>query len=184
VPDDQKSPLDQALDLFVYAPLGLALTARDSLPALIAKGREQWAAQSALAKMMGEYGVKEAEKTARKRVADITETLENLGVIPGEASKRAGTVPQPPPEVIVDEAASSNGKAADPSPPADVPGAPPRSSDDLAIPAYDTLSASQVVQRLAGLSNDELEAVRDYEAATRGRRTILSKVAQLQNPTS
>jgi hypothetical protein len=50
----------------------------------------------------------------------------------------------------------------------------------LAIPGYDSLSASQVVQRLAGLAADELEAVRTYEAATRGRRTILARVSQLQ----
>jgi hypothetical protein len=52
----------------------------------------------------------------------------------------------------------------------------------LAIPGYDALSASHVVQRLAGLAADELEAVRTYEAATRGRRTILNRIAQLQAP--
>ena len=53
-------------------------------------------------------------------------------------------------------------------------------SAELAIPGYDSLSASQVVQRLAGLAPPELEAVRTYEAAGRGRRTILTKIAQLQ----
>ena len=50
----------------------------------------------------------------------------------------------------------------------------------LAIPDYDSLSASQVVPRLAGLTTDELEAVRRYETAHRARRTILGRVAQLQ----
>jgi len=49
----------------------------------------------------------------------------------------------------------------------------------LAIPGFDTLSASQVVQRLDGLSRSELVAVRAYETSTRGRRTILSRVDQL-----
>ena len=49
----------------------------------------------------------------------------------------------------------------------------------LAIPGFDTLSASQVVQRLDGLSRSELVAVRTYETSTRGRRTILSRVDQL-----
>ncbi len=49
----------------------------------------------------------------------------------------------------------------------------------LGIPGFDTLSASQVVQRLAGLDRTELVAVRAYEAASRGRRTILSRVDQL-----
>jgi hypothetical protein len=52
--------------------------------------------------------------------------------------------------------------------------------DDLAIPGYDSLSASQVVSRLAGLAPDELESVRAYEAASRSRRTILTKISQLQ----
>ncbi len=51
--------------------------------------------------------------------------------------------------------------------------------ESLAIPAYDTLAASQVVQRLSSLEPDELEAVRRYELGTRGRRTILHRVAQL-----
>jgi hypothetical protein len=50
---------------------------------------------------------------------------------------------------------------------------------DLAIPSYDSLSAPQVVQRLAGLSQDEVQAVRAYEAATRGRRTIIARADQL-----
>ena len=50
----------------------------------------------------------------------------------------------------------------------------------LAIPGYDLLSASQVVQRLAGLSPQELEEVRAHEASHRGRKTILSRIHQLQ----
>ncbi|MGH9154235.1 MAG: hypothetical protein ACRD03_18040, partial [Acidimicrobiales bacterium] len=51
----------------------------------------------------------------------------------------------------------------------------------LAIPGYDSLSAPHVVQRLDGLSGDELEAVRAYEAAHRARKTILGRIAQLQS---
>ena len=49
----------------------------------------------------------------------------------------------------------------------------------LSIPGFDTLSASQVVQRLDGLNRVELVSVRAYEASTRGRRTILNRVDQL-----
>ena len=52
----------------------------------------------------------------------------------------------------------------------------------LPITDYDSLSASQVVSRLQGLSAGELDAVRTYEAATRRRATILSKVQQLSKP--
>ena len=59
--------------------------------------------------------------------------------------------------------------------------APPRPTAALAIPGYDTLSASQVVQRLNGLSAEELEAVRAYEESGRKRKTILARVQQLQS---
>jgi hypothetical protein len=49
----------------------------------------------------------------------------------------------------------------------------------LPIPGYDALSASQVVQRLVGLSPDELAAVHAYEATHRQRRTIIGKIEQL-----
>jgi hypothetical protein len=59
----------------------------------------------------------------------------------------------------------------------------PRSGPDaeqLAIPDYDSLAASQVLPRLEALAPDELEAVRSYEAAHRSRRTILGRIGQLQ----
>jgi len=180
MPDEKKTPLEEVVDLFLYAPLGLALTARDSLPDLVAKGKQQFTSQTTLARMMGQFAVAEGEKELRKRVADLTDTLSGLGLLPSTSpapAAAAPTVPAPPPEVVVEEPAApaphTNGKAA-------VPSGPAPTSGDLAIPGYDTLSASQVVQRLAGLAADELEAVRLYETATRGRRTILSKVAQLQ----
>jgi hypothetical protein len=178
MPDEKKTPLDSAVELFVYAPLGLALTARDSLPDLIAKGRQQLTSQVMLARMMGQFAVAEGEKEARKRIGEVTETLTALGVLPGgqPAPSSPAPMPTPPPEAVVEQPAAAppatngkaNGKAKGPA------------ASDLAIPGYDTLSASQVVQRLAGLAADELAAVHDYEAANRGRRTILSKVAQLQ----
>lgn len=167
--------VDQALDVFVYAPLGLALIARDHLPDLVARGRKQVEQQTTLAKMMGEYAVREAEKEVRRRTA-----------------RPETSAPAPRVATATTAAANANGTAAvpyddvtwpampDPEPAAEPVVEPAPSSEHLAIPGYDTLSASQVVQRLPGLSPSELEAVRTYEAATRGRRTILTKASQLQ----
>jgi len=86
-----------------------------------------------------------------------------------------------------------NGSGSPTAPAASTPPAPPAAPaepaastdltvpavDELAIPEYDELSASQVVERLEGLDAGALEAVRRYEAAHRGRNTILGKIAQL-----
>jgi hypothetical protein len=58
--------------------------------------------------------------------------------------------------------------------PADVPAV-----EDLPIPDYDELSASQVVERLTGLDDESLDRIRRYESAHRARNTILGKIAQL-----
>lgn len=53
------------------------------------------------------------------------------------------------------------------------------SAEDLPIREYDGLSASQVVSRLAGLTPDELQAVRSYEEGGRGRRTVLAAIDRI-----
>lgn len=175
---DRKSPVDQALELFVYAPIGLAIIARESLPALIDKGRRQVSSQVTMARMMGQFAVAEGEKQVRERIEEVTETVTKL-VDQAHPPASAGSTPST--AAAADAAPTTaqatpgtNGKATPTPTGAAVTG------DHLAITGYDTLSASQVVQRLAGLSPAELEAVRVYEEQTRGRRTILSKVGQLQ----
>jgi len=51
--------------------------------------------------------------------------------------------------------------------------------DELPVDGYDHLAASQVVDRLAALTADELELVAEYERAHRHRQSVLAKVAQL-----
>jgi hypothetical protein len=93
------------------------------------------------------------------------------------------------PERVVPEPVVPAAPPAAPAPgPAPAPVSGPRvangagdetSVPTLSIPDYDELSASQVVQRLPGLTGDELEAIRAYETHGRGRRTILGKIDQL-----
>lgn len=185
---EKKTPLEQALDLFLYAPLGLALTAREELPRLVEKGRKQFNDQATTARLMGEFALQEGRRDLGERAKKVSDTLSGLAGTRGPAARPAP--PQAPP---APGAPASPSPTAAPVAPASAPPAPtappvvsppsgPRPSDDgLAIPGYDALSASQVVQRLAGLSTEELEAVRAYESATRGRKTILHRVDQLQS---
>ena len=53
------------------------------------------------------------------------------------------------------------------------------SAGELPIDEYESLAASHVVARLPSLTADELRAVRAFEAAHRGRRTVLGKIDQL-----
>lgn len=173
---DEKTPLDQALDAFVYAPLGLVLSLGEVIPQLAEKGKQQ----VTMAKMVGQFAVQqgqtEAEKAFSKARVQAQATLEQLGGL-----GRNGDAPSPAeaaaPSTNTGVRAETKAPAAATQPP---PATTGPGAGDLAIPDYDSLSASQVVPRLNGLSGDELEAVRAYEAAHRGRKTILNRVAQLQ----
>ena len=57
---DRKSPIEQALDLFFYAPLGLLLNAEEVIPELVEKGRQQ----AAMARMFGQFAVKQGRDGA------------------------------------------------------------------------------------------------------------------------
>ena len=192
---EQQSPVEQAveqaLDLLLYAPLGLALRVRDEFPKLVEKGRQQMAGQMLLARMAGEFAVSQAQRefgrAMKKAGAWLHEVQEGSRLAAGPATTPA-TAPTPPPPApapapevapeVISQPASSNGPPATGAinSVAENGGRP----STLAIPGYDLLSASQVVQRLEGLSEAELEEVRSHEASHRRRKTILTRISQLQ----
>ncbi len=187
----------RALDVLVYAPLGLGLWLRDLAPSvldtLVSRGRaevdrrqEQAQQHVTTARSMGEvalaFGLPKLRSRAERQVRTVRAQADRLvgsvGNLAGGARSN-GTAPAaspatPPPR---------HAPAPDAAPVVDDPAAPaePRSASSahLPIPGYDALSASQVVERLAGLTADDLAAVRDYESANRNRRTILGKIDQL-----
>lgn len=171
---DERTPVEQAVEhaveVLVYAPIGLLFEGASLLPQLVDKGRSQ----VAMARMIGKFAVSQGRTEASKAASKLQDQAagllgfvgEGLTPAPADATPPKAAVPPVPP------------KPAPATPEVDLEPSDPASS--LAIPDYDGLSASQVVNRLAGLSADELDAVRRYEAAHRGRKTILSKVAQLQ----
>lgn len=99
----------------------------------------------------------------------------------------APSPPGVPRETAVGGVPGPEGQAPEPSGPVTVAapssGVPASNGHEgvstLAIPGYDTLSASHVLQRLGGLSASELEELSRYEKAHRHRRTILNRVEQL-----
>ena len=168
---EDPTPLDQAMALFVYAPIGLLFDGAELLPQLVERGR----IQVTTARVVGRYAVERGRAEVTKAADRLQDQAAGvLDLVGGSLLQAPDEAAPPPPAPAAPEAAVP--------PPAPSPPPPVHDVDatELAIPDYDGLSASHVVNRLAGLAPDELEAVRAYEAAGRGRKTILSKVAQLQ----
>ena len=191
--DDGKSVPERAAEVFVYAPVGVAMYLRDTVPTFLGlfvnRGRNEVKKygkdarkQVHQAKSMGEFAVTfggprlrrklEEGMTAARKSAETV--LTNLGSADGSTAINGDGAPPParpePPRPAPEAVA--------PAPATPVP-AGASADGELVIPDYDELSASQVVERLEGLRRDELEAVRAYEAANRARRTILFKIDQL-----
>ena len=208
--DSTKGPLEQAIDMLVYAPIGLFFSGPSLVPQLVEEGRNQAKA----GRMFGEFAVRQGRAELERRLAAFEEkageTLRILGVrgdddiAPPPGPTGTGTSSATAAGSSAAGSAASGGVGVGPNgatarsaatassiegtAPTSVGGnglvtpipTPSPTVEDLAITGYDSLSASQVVTRLDGLGTDELEAVRAYEIAHRGRKTILNKVAQLQ----
>ncbi len=155
---DDSTPADQLIDLLVYAPVGIALEAVDSLPKFIERGRSQVT--------LGRFVARAAAKKG-------SSTIESLGE---RVVQEAG-------QVIVDLFGIDLSR--DPDPVVDEPAAAPRTEPaadaTLPIANYDSQAAAQIVKLLAQLTPDEREAVAAHEENGRNRVTILRKIDQLRD---
>jgi hypothetical protein len=202
---DNKSPGDRLLELVVFGPTGLAVTLVEEFPKFVEKGRHRVEGQVHTARLVGQFAVQMGRRQLEQSLAhfggDPAPQAHHAPPDPlSHDDDRSATsvrtdvaaptpAPSAPPQERADAVVDHNGGGLD----GDVPVTPGRpsvwlgggdpngsvASSALAIPGYDSLSASQVVQRLEGLSSSELEEVRAHEAAHRQRRTILHRVEQL-----
>jgi hypothetical protein len=185
----ERDRLARALELAIYAPVGLGLYLKDLAPTVlnmfVARGRaevdrHQQAVQQHVtsARSFGEVTLAFGVPMLRQRVQTQVDALRGKGA---EEDVVIAAAPEPEPEPVVQAAEPPRWEPATPPPPvlSSIPTYDAEASADLPIPGYDALSASQVVERLAGLPASDLDAVYAYEAAHRQRRTILGKIEQL-----
>jgi hypothetical protein len=193
VSSDAQKAAERALDLLVYAPVGVALYLRDTVPTFVnlfvSRGRaevgqrkHQAQGQVSQAKALGEFavgfGAPKLREQVEKAIAVARKGAESVLAGMGESDGppvRPSPAPAPQPrEAAVPAMETERTEARGGAAPTSAP-----TATTLGIPDYDELSASQVVERLDGLQSGELDAVRAYEEAHRGRRTILFKIEQL-----
>ena len=176
-----RRPLEVLADLAVFAPIGLAEAVRDRLPELAAAGRHRVESDLRQARVVGELAATELKRRA-----------EAMGGRTAPAPVRGRTARAPERAGPARRAATPGPDQGAPAPAATPPGRRQRVPEaeggvplaaELPIPGYDSLSASQVVQRLPGLSAPELAGIRRYEQAGRGRKTVLLRIGQLLGET-
>jgi hypothetical protein len=196
VSDDAQKTAERAIELLVYAPVGVALYLRDTVPTFVnlfvsrgraelGQRRQQAQGQVQQAKAMGEFAVNfggpKVREHVEKGIAMARKSAESvIGGVAGESDLPDADEYVPParhaPEPAAPSPSASSRQAGESTAASTAP-----TAATLGIPDYDELSASQVVERLDGLQPGELDAVRAYEEAHRARRTILYKIEQLSS---
>ncbi len=168
---EHKDRIEQTFEMLVYAPIGAGLYLKDMGPTFVnmfvARGRAeidrrhaQVQQRTTTAKSVGQVAVAFGVPMVRQRVEREV----------GNARQRAQSflesvngVDAPTPARPSAARAASRTRAGSGRRRAGRATRRTVSDVSLPIPGYDALSASQVVERLAGLSPGELDAVRSYE---------------------
>lgn len=196
----EDNPLEQLIELFVYAPIGMLYEYPEVLPRLIKKGRSQvqlakffgqMAARQrgasipgsaiAGAETAGAAGAQAADVVAKVAARFITELGAQVGLAPSEpdpgsqvAAQRTGSPSEPP--STTNGAPAGKPAGSDAVPPVD---SSPTKTARLPIAGYDDLTAKEIIGLLEDLTQDQLRRVRSHETANRNRKTVLAKIDRL-----
>ncbi len=175
MPNDSPSPIERAISIALYAPLGLGVVLAEELPQRVAQARRQ----VETAKFVGRFAVHQGVREVRSRLdelADRPATSTSWGPGSADSTPVADETPDCAPDRAPDEPVQGDPLNASKPVAVDVP-----SVDDLALADYDELPASHIVTKLDGLAADELDDIAAFEGAHRNRRTVLGKISQLRD---
>jgi hypothetical protein len=198
--DAAADPLGRLVEVFVFAPLGLAVTivhgqrvALEQVGRLAVRaGRVSCAvATEGVRRVRDEVGEQVRADRERSELARLAssrgdsrarrERLRSAPFDPARAHDSEGR-PGDDTDTAGDDTDADSDAGIDPAG-SNAAGAAMASdllAIDLALPDYDHLPASQIVAMLDDLISDERDDIEHYERANRGRRTVLGKLDQLR----
>jgi len=151
-----RRPLERAIDLTFFAPIGLAVKMATCVPRLVADGRHRVEQRIAAARAIGEVVVTYGGNRLLQRFADDTLPTPPTALRTSASEQRTIAGALLTDETYITDVA------------------------ELPIDKYESLAASQVVARLESLDAGELSLVEQFERANRRRRTVLGKIEQLR----
>lgn len=168
--DEEQNPVDQLIDLFVYAPVGLLYEYQEVIPKLVRRGKSQVQLARVVGKMAtnrgggGEAFTMVAEGLASVVTKQLTEIGEAIGLAP--PAERDDDPQPPPPKLALVEPPAAD-EVEDQEPPV------------LPIARYDELTAKEIIALLEDLEPGQLDRVRAHEESNRARKTVLGKLDRL-----
>ncbi|HBU01403.1 MAG TPA: hypothetical protein DEB20_02400 [Acidimicrobiaceae bacterium] len=161
--DSAVDPVEQLLNLFLYAPIGLLSKGSEALPELVERGRTQ----ASNARVIGQFALGATNAKARKSLSDAEAHFQEFLRIVGESAR---------PSSKASESSSSNSSTKKATAEASVN----HGVEDL-IKDYDNLTAAQILPFLAPLGAEQLDRIETYEQSQRARKTVLNRLRQLRS---
>ena len=161
--DSASDPVEQLLNLLLYAPIGLISKGSEALPELVERGRTQ----ASNARVVGQFALGATNAKARKSLTDAEAHLQAFLRIVTESARPSPTKSETP---IASNAAFEN-----PTADSSVTGV-----DDL-IENYDSLTAAKILPLLAPLLTEQLDRIENHELSQRARKTVLNRLRQLRS---
>jgi hypothetical protein len=184
---EEKDPVDQLVELFVYAPIGLLYEYEDVMERLVKRGRSQ----VQLARVVGRLAVSgrraagDANDVAEVASQAVGRVVNEIGALFGVALDDTSTAEPSsrPPAPSSPSPSPSEESPVEPSadtPPALEPGEPDE-EPSLPIARYDDLKAKEIIPLLADLTVDQRAVIRAHELEGRARKTVLAKLDRLDD---
>jgi hypothetical protein len=164
-PTDPTVMARAAFDVLVFAPLGLGVKLVEDAPGAVGRARRELSN----ARFLGRLAVGQGLEQVRARI-DTSRSAAVATPAPRGGSDPFPVAAEPPPATAEARDHASPGGSDE-----------VLSADDLALPDYDTLPAIDIVAKLDTLDADDRAAIGHYEAVHRQRRTVLGKLAQLDD---
>lgn len=161
--DSAVDPIEQLLNLFLYAPIGLLSKGSEALPELVERGRTQ----ASNARVIGQFALGATNAKARKSLSDAEAHFQEFLRIVGESAR---------PSSKASESSSSSSSTKKATAEASVN----HGVEDL-IKDYDNLTAAQILPFLAPLGAEQLDRIEAYEQSQRARKTVLNRLRQLRS---
>jgi len=148
-----------AVDVLVFAPLGLGAKLVEDAPDAVDRARRELSNERFIGRLAVDQGIKQIRSRFEPSESSPTQSANNGDDF--EPLVRAGEI-RGSNDLMTRESVRSDLVAG-----------------DLALPDYDTLPAIDIVGKLATLDDVSRDAIERYELANRQRRTVLGKLAQL-----
>ena len=196
---DGANPVEQLLELMLYAPIGLLYEYPEVLPKLVKRGKSQ----VQLAKVFGQMAMSQRQGQGQSQSQSQSDCGGPLGDVTSAASTivariitdigaQIGLAPPSTPPAKPESTPGGEPRGDREAPPGPDEGTDQRPADEaetevvaaaeksLPIAGYDALTARELIPLLDELSPEQRARVRAHEMAHRHRKTVLAKLDRLE----